>query len=152
MAASGAKLDRQRDSSLVSGVEQLELRIPRRAEPAAVDASVIARQRTFTAAIQLCVQTGGLADGQVAADLDIDAATWSRIKSGQAHFPQDKLEQLMQLCGNDVPLQWLAMRCGFELRPLRSALEQQIEDLRAQLAERDRDLDVIKRFVQETRR
>lgn len=152
MAASGSKIDRQRDSNSLRGVEQLELRIPRRAVPQHVDVSVVAMQRSMTAAILLCVQASGLTDGEISSDLEIDPATWSRTKNGQANFPPDKLEHLMERCGNHVPLQYLAMRSEFELRPLRSALEVQLDDLRAQLADRDREIETIKRFVQETRR
>ena len=151
MAAFRARSDAQVQTSQPHDVAQLELRIARRAAPAVVDGSVITAQPTFTAALNLCINASGLTDKEVAGALDIDAATWSRIRSGQAHFPQDKLDRLMDLCGNEIPLQWLADRAGYELRPKRTALEEQIEYLQQQLAERDRDLAVIKRFVQETR-
>lgn len=151
MASFRASSDAQRASRQSRDVEQLELRIARRSASAVVDAAVIAAQPTFTAALNLCMNASGLTDKEVASALDIDAATWSRIRSGQTYFPQEKLIPLMELCGNDVPLRWLAERCGYELKPLRSELEQRIADLETQLAERDRDLAVIKRFVQETR-
>jgi len=151
MGALGRKLDRQRDSSSLAGVEQLELRIARRAAPAHVPVETIALQPTMTGAINLAINASGLADKEIADALGIDPATWSRIRSGQAHFPQDRLDPLCDLLGNDIPLQWWAHRRRYELKPLRSELEQQIDDLRAQLADRERDLDVIRRFVQQTR-
>lgn len=132
-------------------VSQLELRIARRAAPGRVDPATVALQPSLVAAINLCMNLSGLVDGEISGALGIDAGNFSRMRRGIAAFPPEQLEQLMQLCGNQVPLMWLADRCGYDLKPKRSALEQQIEDLKAELAERDRDLAVIKRFVQETR-
>lgn len=151
MAAFRASSDAQRPTSQLRDVAQLELRIARRAAPAVVDAAVIAAQPTLTAALNLCINASGLTDKEVASTLDIDPANWSRIRSGQTHFPQEKLIPLMDLCGNDVPLRWLAERCGYELKPLRSELEERIAALEKELARKDHDLEVIKRFVQETR-
>lgn len=68
-----------------------------------------------------------------------------------AHFPHDKLADFMEIVGNDIPLRWLAHQRGHELRPLRSTLEQQNAELRAQIAEQQRQLEAIKAFVRETR-
>lgn len=90
----------------------------------------------MTRAIDLCVQLAGEKnDKPVYSDLGIDAATWSRIKQGEAHFPHEKFEQLMDRCGNDVPLLWLADRRGYELRRKLSAVEQDLEAERARNAE-----------------
>lgn len=151
MAASGAKDDRQRESTQGGTGTQYELRISRRPASASVPMQVIATQPSMTAAMNLAIAASGLTDREVAGALDIDPAQWSRIRSGQGHFPQDRLDTLCELLGNDIVLQWLADRRGFDLAPKLSTLERQLHELRTQLAERDRDLAVIKRFVQETR-
>jgi len=57
----------------------------------------------------------------------------------------------MELVGNDIPLIWLAHRRGYELKPLLSTLEQQLAAERAARLEAERELEIIKRFVRETR-
>jgi hypothetical protein len=152
MAASGAKSGLQHETTSLSGVEQLELRIARRAAPGVVDENSVRLQPSMVAAINLCANLSGLVDSEIYGPLGIDKGNWSRMRNGQASFPPEKLEPLMQLCGNHVPLMWLADRAGFELTPKLSTLERQVAALRAELAESRRENEIIKRFVQETHR
>jgi len=69
--------------------------------------------------------------------LGIDAGHWTRISKGEAHFPQEKLNALMDFCGNEVPLIWLADRRGYELKPLMTSLEKENAELRAKIAEQE---------------
>lgn len=101
----------------------------------AVDAALIARQSSFTGALMLCQQLSGLEDKEVCKSLGIDPAHWSRVKVGQAHFPQERLEKLMDVCGNEVPLFWLSYRRGYELTPMLTEMERR---LLVEKAEKDR--------------
>lgn len=148
MAEFRLKTDPQRDSSAMT---QLELRIARMPARPALDVGAVRAQRSMTGAINLCINASGLSDKEVADALDIDQATWSRIRSRQAYFPQDKLDSLVNICGNEAPLLWWADQRGYELKPLRGELEQRIADLEQKLADKDRDLAVIRQFVRETR-
>lgn len=103
------------------------------------------------AAVNLCIQASGLIDKQVYDRLDIDAATFSKIKSRQAYFPACKLDQLVNICGNDAPLRWWATKRGFELVPMRSDLERQLASERAARIEAERKLEIVTQFVKETR-
>src|SRR5258708_13857899 len=103
MPAFTPKSDRQSDSN---NLRQLGLRLTSQ-HSVDVGLEAVTRQPTFNAAIVLCVQSSGLHRKQVYKALGIDAATWSRIESDNAHFPVNKLEQLMDLCGNEAPLMWL---------------------------------------------
>lgn len=124
--------------SEVDGQARLVLAPQRRA----VDAELVRRCPTMTRAIELCVQASGEKnDKPVYSDLGIDAATWSRIKQGEANFPHEKLEALMERCGNDVPLVWLADRRGYELRRKLSVVEQDLE------AERARNDDLARKLA-----
>lgn len=75
---------------------------------------------TMSGALDLCIRSSGRDPKMLYLDLAIDKGHWSRMLSGQAHFPHDKLEALMDLCGNDIPLQWLAWRRGKGLHLLES--------------------------------
>ncbi len=112
---------------------------------------VIVKLPTFKDALRLSKSISGLDDKQLCIELDIDPGQWSRIWSNGAHFPNEKLTQFMDLCGNLVPLRWLALKYGFELKPLKSTLEIENEKLRAALEQKEREMDVIKDFLKEVK-
>ena len=85
-----------------------------------IDIGIVAAQPTLLAAIKLCITIRGFqAEKQVYSALGIDAGHWSRITRGEAHFPVDKLCELMDLCENEAPLLWLLMRREYDIGSLR---------------------------------
>lgn len=66
-------------------------------------------------AILLCVHLSKKTHTKIRDTLGIDRGHWSRIMTGQAHFPTNKIKPLMELCGNLAPLQWLANASGIPL-------------------------------------
>lgn len=94
---------------------------------------VITNIQTMTKAISMCIDASGREEKAVYMDLGIDKGNWSRMMSGQAHFPHEKLEALMDLCGNDIPLQWLAWRRGKGLHLLESESQRIMRELREQV-------------------
>lgn len=109
-----------RKSNNLTGLDgpQPALRLVRTTQ--AVDPSLVVAQPSFLAAIKLCISLGGFdADKQVYAVLGIDPGHWTRILRGDAHFPVDKLIELMDLCGNEAPLIWLAHARGYDPASLR---------------------------------
>lgn len=124
--------------STVDGAQPEQGDLPLRGEMQAIDVDLVCRQPTLSAAIRLCISLAGFeSEKQVYMTLGIDKGQWSRIQKGDAHFPQDKLISLMDICGNEAPLIWLSRKRGYELKPLKSSLEKKVEDLERQLAERD---------------
>jgi hypothetical protein len=88
-------------------------------------------------AIHLCIQVGRLPHYAVAQRLGIDKGHFARMMSSQAHFPTNKMNQLMQVCGNLAPLQWLAKESGHQVFADPEALElDQLERRREQLLAR----------------
>lgn len=113
---------------------------------------VILNQNTFRDALRLCVETSGLNYQQVSNALGRDPADISRMLSMNGtgrHFPPELVGPLMEACGNIIPLRWLALRCGYELRPLRTALERENQELRSKLEEKEREIEVIKQFLRD---
>lgn len=97
---------------------QIQMRLVR--EPQNVDPSLVIAQPTLLGAIKLCVSLAGFdSDKQVYAQLGIDAGHYSRILRGEAHFPVDRLSDLMDLCGNEAPLIWLTNMRGYDPASLR---------------------------------
>lgn len=115
----------------MSQVEHPELPLARKADAVQVPLELVLKQPTFAAAIALCVQVSGLEEKEVYLSLEIDAGHWTRIMKGDAHFPVNKLNNLMDLCCNEAPLMWLANSRGYGLVVLKTEAER-----RAEMAER----------------
>lgn len=133
--------DRQSQSYALpdeAGPHQRLLTMSRRSSDG-VDHGLVRRQPTLLAAIKLCISLAGLeADKEVYIPLGIDAGHWSRIMRGEAHFPVDRLCDLMDLCGNDAPMLWLVDRRGFDLSSLRrkeSETERQLREARERISQ-----------------
>lgn len=106
-----------------------------------IDLALVKSQRTLLGAIKLCISAAGFdSDKTLYMDLGIDPGHWSRIMRGEAHFPIDKLPDLMDACGNESPLLWLVDARGYDTASLRqreSELERELRESREQL-ERER--------------
>ena len=61
--------------------------------------------------------------GEIAARLGIDKGHFSRIMSRQAHFPEHKRIELMNLCGNYAPIQFEVMKTNFINKYLSASLK-----------------------------
>lgn len=87
--------------------------------PSEVTAIEIARETTLGGSIALCARAAGLEPKQVQAELKTDKAQWSRWESGAEGIVWPKFEALMDLCGNEAPLLWMAQARGFDLASMR---------------------------------
>lgn len=136
-------VDRQPRSKVSTGFADRQIPMVTPGERIDVDAALVHRQSSMLAAIQLCLQAAGIADKEAHLALGIDAGHWSRILRGDAHFPLHLLGPLMDLAGNEAPLEWLANSRGYELRPLETELERQVreeQERNARLADENRML------------
>ncbi len=97
--------------------------------PVLVEMERVARIRSLRDAYRRCIDESEMTLGEVAAYLDIDEAQFNRVLNGGGrHLDDSKLHLLEMVCGNKIPTQWLAYQDGYELRPIRSALERQLLD------------------------
>jgi hypothetical protein len=119
--------DRPTPSKNVRAVDR-QMPLVEKGDPVDVDKSLIHRQKSLLSAIALCAQAAGLQDKELYLPLGIDASHWSRIIKGDAHFPLERLGPLMDLCGNEAPLEWLANSRGYELRPLETEVERLLRE------------------------
>jgi hypothetical protein len=125
-----SRIDRHLPSKDSTRVADRQLPLVEHGEPVSVDPALVHRQRSMLGAIALCMQAAGIADKEAHLALDIDAGHWSRIVKGDAHFPLDRLGPLMDLCGNEAPLEWLAHSRGYRLEPLETELQRQLREQR----------------------
>ena len=113
---------------------QIQREIPMLAglrKPALVSDELVLSCRGRLDAIRLCIQLSRFPHQAIAEKLGIDKGHSSRIMQGQAHFPDDKANDLMRLCGNFAPLQYEAMTNGFELHE--RAQDARIRELQAEI-------------------
>ena len=124
-------------SEILNTFDQRELALSRKADSMTVPLELVIKQPSLSGAIALCVQLSGLEEKEVYLSLEIDAGHWTRIMKGDAHFPVNKLNALMDLCGNEAPLLWLANSRGKGLVLLKTEAERRAEEaeIRARKAE-----------------
>lgn len=106
--------------------------------PADVRPEEIAREKSLGDAMALCAKLGGFAlDKQLSDALKTDKGQFSRWHSGTEGVKWEKLEALMDVCGNDAPVLWMLHRRGYDLHSVRrveSTLERENRLLREQNA------------------
>lgn len=126
--------------------------IPLRRPMQDIDLSVVISQKTYLDSINLCVSLSGFKDDYVSRCLEIDAAQWSKIKKGSAHFPPNKINELMDICGNEAPLMWMNYSRGYDQpKPLESTTEQKLRVEREKNQELEQKLAHITDFVRNTK-
>lgn len=99
------------------------------------------------AAIKLCMQASGKSDKQICMHLKIDAGHWSNVMRGNGHFPPEKLNALMDFCGNEIPLTWLAWSRGKGLVMLESEAERQMRSERDRADAAEEKVRYLERLV-----
>lgn len=135
----------------MSGVDgrqhRLDLKVVREPVPE-VSLDLVHRQKDLRQALILCFQASGLDYAQIAEECKIDSGQFTRIVKGTAHFPDEKLPMVMDVCGNEIPLQWLAHHRGYRLERLQSAVEEELARERAKNAELELKLSHFAEFEQ----
>ncbi|WP_396957042.1 hypothetical protein [Nitrosomonas sp.] len=116
-----------------------------------VDMRTIDAQPSMTRALRLCQQVSGLEDKEIVGENGIvkDTGQWSRIinNSARHNFPQDKLCAYMDVCGNEVPLIWLARARGYELVPMETEMERRLRIEREKSEELERENLLLKKLL-----
>lgn len=87
--------------------------------PMPVHPGEIERKPSLGAAIALCVEASGKPLKAVLAEGVFDKGQFSRWESGAEGVCWPKLERLMDVCGNDVPVLWQFHKRGYCLESVR---------------------------------
>lgn len=107
----------------------------------------IARKRDFGEAIELAASVAGYdLDKQASADIAMDKAQWSRIKSGQEGIKWARLEKFLDNMGNDIPLLWMLHQRGYDVLSLRkreSEVERALREANEKIATLEHDKRVL---------
>ena len=110
--------------------------------PVEVNPPEVMRKHTLGASIDLCIELAGLEPKQVQFALKLDKAQFSRWHSGQEGITWPKLKAVMEHCGNDAPLLWMAHDCGYELKAMRK-IESELQRENRQLREQNDALKTL---------
>ncbi|KAF3997514.1 hypothetical protein [Glaciimonas immobilis] len=128
------------DIALIKPIEMQEL-----------DVRVVALQKDFTAVLSFCQQLSGLEDKEMCGEGRVFTctSTLSRVrnKSKACNFPQDNLLMLMDICGNEAPLIWLADRRGYKLVPKETKWERIANEERTQRLAIENELWALRKSI-----
>ena len=103
--------------------------------PVKIRPEEVERKPSLGAAIELCAELAGYTlDKELQRELLVDKAQFSRWTSGQEGILWHKFMRLMDVCGNDAPLLWMAHQRGYDLNSLRKR-ESETEKVNRQLRE-----------------
>ena len=86
--------------------------------PVEVSTREITREKTLGDAIALCIKAAGLEPKELRLPFTLDKGQLSRWQSGDEGIKWPKLQSLMDACGNDAPLLWMAHDRGYEISSL----------------------------------
>ncbi|ODU07969.1 MAG: hypothetical protein ABS84_14765 [Rubrivivax sp. SCN 71-131] len=87
--------------------------------PVEISLVEVERKQSLGKAITYCYESAGLEAKQIAAELGSDKGQLSRWESGGEGVVWPKLSKLMDTCGNDAPLLWMAHARGYDLHAMR---------------------------------
>jgi hypothetical protein len=88
--------------------------------PSTVTPAEVAREQSLGASIELCAKVAGYTfDKELQLALGVDKAQFSRWQSGGEGIVWPKLARLMDHCGNDAPVLWMAYQRGYDLHAMR---------------------------------
>lgn len=88
--------------------------------PTKVNPDEVSRKKSLGAAIELCAEVAGFGlDKELQQRLGVDKAQFSRWISGTEGIVWPKFCALMDSCGNDAPLLWMAHQRGYDLESMR---------------------------------
>lgn len=115
-----------------------------------VPLDLITKRHDMLGAINLMFDISGLDDKEIYITLGIDAGHFSNIRKGKSscHFPTNKLNAAMDLCGNEIPLVWLAHSRGKGLHMLETESERQLKAERETNEKLEAENKLLRELVQ----
>lgn len=105
--------------------------------PVPVSLEEISRKQSLGAAITLTYDVAGLTPKQLVDKTHFDKGQLSRWESGAEGVCWPKLVNLMDACGNDVPVLWQAHQRGYDMGSMHRRENELERRLRLVIEERD---------------
>lgn len=112
--------------------------------PVHVRSDEIARKKSLGDSIALCAELAGFTlDKELSQEMAVDKGQFARWLNGTEGIVWPKFQKLMDACGNDAPLLWMAHQRGYDLGSMRkreTELQRENRELREQV-------DALKRVL-----
>lgn len=105
--------------------------------PVSVSLAEIERKKTLGQVLTLTYEAADLTPKEVCYRLGCNKAQLSRWEGGAEGIIWPKFNDLMDVCGNDVPVLWMAHQRGFDLHAMRRRESELEQRLRLVTEERD---------------
>lgn len=136
------------NSNNKNSVEQGQLPLARYVIKTVIPVELVMKQKTLLGAINLCITESGLDDKEIYLTLGIDAGHFSNLRKGTGHFPTEKIDPLMDLCGNEAPLIWLSTKRNYGLVLLKDEAERRAEEAERRAKEAEDKLKFLTQVMQ----
>lgn len=120
------------------------------------DELILKRCKNLRDAIKLCRDCSPLSDDEILYEIEkktgrkLQKSHFSEAINGWSgrNFPPELIQTLEDVCGNWIPTRYMALSRNQELRPKKEAWELENERLRQALADKEKELEIIKRWEQ----
>ena len=133
-------------------MSQSALRLKLKISP--VPESHWAKLGSESAGVKYAISESHRQDKAVALDADIDPATLSRAKAGQARLSEADMDAFMDATGSEAPLIAWLLRRGYDprsLRKLESETERELREAREELSRIKAEREIEMRLIRELR-
>lgn len=122
-------------------------------QQATTDEMIMARCKSLTGAIDYCIEVSPYERQEVAFRMKIDSGHLNRMlnPNDNMNFPPDRIDELMEICGNLIPLRFQALKRRHGIHRLRSSVEEENEVLRAMLREKEQKESAIMGFLEKAK-
>ena len=92
---------------------------------------------SWTQVLITSIREGKMNQDAVRLQMNYDSGLFSRILSGQANFPIERLSEFNEIVGHDLTIHWLCYKNGYEAHILPKLLEKQLSEKDNQLKEKE---------------
>lgn len=124
------------------------------------DELILKRCKNLKDAIKLCRDCSPLSDDEILFEIEkrtsrkIQKSHFSEALNGTngRNFPPELIQTLEDICDNWIPTRYMALSRNQELKPKKEAWEIENEKLRNLLAEKEKELEIIRRWETEKRK
>jgi len=133
-------------------MSQLPLRVKRPVSP--VPEQDWSELTSEAAGVKYAIRKTERQDKSIALDADIDTATLSRAKAGQARLSETDLDAFMDATGSEAPLYAWLLRRGYDprsLRKLESETERELRQAREEISRMRAEREIELRLMKELR-
>lgn len=124
-----------------------ELPLSRKPDGLVIAQELVYAQKSAEAALDLAVKVSGLDQKEVYIPLDIEKAHWSRMLSGDAYFPPNKIRHFCEIVGNRIYLDWQAHQVGCAIVELKTEAERRAEAAEQALADERNTNRLLKEII-----